>query len=275
MSAVAERLRALAATRWIDRSDEATRAALTEGAAEVERLVRALADERDTLAFHVELANDALRDLHAVCDALGARARRSDPLPAVEELVGAAQALRARAEAPVLEVDALRALARGAQYREREALAQVEVLRARLDAAVSSRDVWRSLERTASAQRGEAVSEEREACAALCDAIDEGADCGGGFALECAVAIRARGGARAVDVLAASVGALNGVAAAGDLAGLGARAAGAVTRRQWRQCRRCVRCFWLTPDESVPEHQAQVMGAERVCGWTVTAKESE
>lgn len=60
-----------------------------------------------------------------------------------------------------------------------------------------------------------------------------------------------------------------------DLAALARREAGAVTRRQWRQCRRCGRCFWLTPDESVPEHQAQVLGVERACGWTVTAKESE
>lgn len=256
---VALRLRALAATRWIDRSDEATRAALTEGAAEVERLVRALADERDTLAFHVELANDALRDLHAVCDALGARARRSDPLPAVEELVGAAQALRARAEAPVLEVDALRALARGAQYREREALAQVEVLRAALDRALDERDEAENRVENLEIARtiGPRVAEVRRALAQG-DAGDPGDPME-----RCPI------GTYAATVLG------YGAQPVGDLAGLGARAAGAVTRRQWRQCRRCVRCFWLTPDESVPEHQAQVMGAERVCGWTVTAKESE
>jgi hypothetical protein len=59
----------------------------------------------------------------------------------------------------------------------------------------------------------------------------------------------------------------------GDLAALARREAGSA--HQWRQCRRCGRCFWLTPDESVPEHQAQVLGVERACGWTVTAKESE
>lgn len=68
---VARRLRALAATRWIDRSDEATRAALGEGADEIERLT---------------------------------------------------------------------AQARGAQYREREALATVAMLRVALERALDERD---------------------------------------------------------------------------------------------------------------------------------------
>ena len=112
--------------------------ALSAGADEVERLTRALADERDTVAFHVDLAESALRDLHAVCDALGARARRGDPLPAVTELVGVAQALRAQAGVPTAEVERLAAVARGAQYREREALAVVAMLRARLDARAAA-----------------------------------------------------------------------------------------------------------------------------------------
>lgn len=54
---VACRMRALAAARWIDRSDEATREALTEGAAEVERLTLALAS-----MGHRERATAAERD---------------------------------------------------------------------------------------------------------------------------------------------------------------------------------------------------------------------
>lgn len=194
---VALRLRALAATRWIDRSDEATRAALLAGADEVERLTRALADERDTVAFHVDLAESALRDLHAVCDALGARARRGDPLPAVTELVGVAQALRAQAGVPTAEVERLAAVARGAQYREREARNEVEVLRAREDGAQAD---------------------------------------------------------------------------AGDLAALARREAGSA--HQWRQCRRCGRCFWLTAEESVPPHPtSDDPRLARACGWTVTTSE--
>ena len=60
---------------------------------------------------------------------------------------------------------------------------------------------------------------------------------------------------------------------AGDLDGLARREAGSA--HQWRQCRRCGRCFWLTPDEAVPVHRVTVLGAERACGWTVTAKETE
>lgn len=59
----------------------------------------------------------------------------------------------------------------------------------------------------------------------------------------------------------------------GDLDGLARREAGSA--HQWRQCRRCGRCFWLTPDEAVPVHRVTVLGAERACGWTVTAKETE
>lgn len=207
---VAEHLRALAATRWIDRSDEATRAALTEGAAEVERLTRALDTERDTLAFHVGLADDALRDLCAVCDALGARAKRSDPLPAVAEMVEAAQALRARAEAPALEVDALQAVARGAQYREREALAQVDVLRAALDRALDERDEAENRVENLEIARtiGPRVDEVRRALA-------QGDP--GDPTERCPI------GTYAATVLG------YGAQPVGDLAGLGARAAGAVT----------------------------------------------
>ena len=180
---VALRLRALAATRWIDRSDEATREALTEGAAEVERLARELADAE--------------------------------------------------------------AVARGAQYREREALGEVAVLRARLDARAD--DVERLNLALSFARCGEQ------------EAVGDVAR------LQARLDAWARAGRERVGATQPT----------GDLAALARREAGPVTRRQWRQCRRCVRCFWLTPDEAVPEHQAQVMGAERVCGWTVTAKESE
>ena len=150
---VALRLRALAATRWIDRSDEATREALTEGAAEVERLARELADAE--------------------------------------------------------------AVARGAQYREREALGEVAVLRARLDARAD--DVERLNLRFARCGEQEAVGD----VARLQARLDAWAQAG-------------QGACRATQPT-------------GDLAALARREAGPVTRRQWRQCRRCVRCFWLTP----------------------------
>jgi len=121
---VAGRMRGLADAPWVARGDAATQAALREGAAEVERLTRAL--------------------------------------------------------------DAAEAQARGAQYREREALATVAMLRAALDAARAPGD-------------------------------------------------------------------------AGDLAGLGARAAGGVTGRQWRQCATCGRRFHLRDDEAVPTHEGCVV----------------
>ena len=46
---VALRLRALAATRWVDRSDEATRAALLAGADEIERLCEVVETLRRTI----------------------------------------------------------------------------------------------------------------------------------------------------------------------------------------------------------------------------------
>jgi len=49
MSAVALRLRALAATRWVDRSDAATREALLEGADEIERLCEVVETLRRTI----------------------------------------------------------------------------------------------------------------------------------------------------------------------------------------------------------------------------------
>jgi len=93
---VALRLRALAATRWVDRSDAATRAALLEGADEVERL-RGLLDARTT-------GDGALLD----------------------------RALSREASLRV-ELAGAQAVARGAQYREREALAVVAALRAKAD----------------------------------------------------------------------------------------------------------------------------------------------
>lgn len=96
---VAERLRALAATRWIDRSDEATREALLAGADEVERL----AAELDFARRQREGDGDLIRRLYAE------GGEYVDRLATAE------------------------ALARGAQYREREARNEVAVLRARLD----------------------------------------------------------------------------------------------------------------------------------------------
>lgn len=161
---VALRLRALAATRWIDRSDEATRAALLAGADEVERLTAELAD---------------------------AEARRG-------------------------EERELRARMRDAH--------DAEMMRLRTE-----------LERL----QGPAADP----------------------AERCPI------GTYSATVLG------HRTSEAPDLAALARREAGSA--HQWRQCRRCGRCFWLTPDEAVPEHRATVLGAERACGWTVTAKESE
>ena len=125
-------------------------------------------------------------------------------------------ALREGADA----VERLAAVARGAQYRAREALAPVGVLRAWEDARAD--------------------------------------------------------GAAHHDVLAASVGALDGVGAAGDLAALARREAGPVTRRQWRACARCGRCFWLADTEAMPGHGVRdAWGADRACGAVVTSEGSE
>jgi len=217
-------MRALADAPWSERGDAATMAAPRAGADEVGRLTRALDAERDTVAFHVDLAESALRDLHAVCDALDARARRGDPLPSGEVLVGVAQALRAQAGVPTAEVERLAAVARGAQYREREALAVVAVLRARLDEARETLD----------------DVEPRLAKA------------------HASIARLARDGAK------------------GDAsdAGLGARSIGAAAR-QWRQCSRCGRCFWLADTEAVPAHQtSDDPRLARACG-AVTGEGSE
>lgn len=156
---------------------------------------------------------------------------------------------------------AAEAAARGAQYREREALAVVAVLRARLDG-------------------------ERERCARLCDAaaarwrshrdVDYAARdklrARGKEAAALAAEIRGvREDARAEwdalhDVLAASVGALDGVGASGDLAALARREAGPVTRRQWRGCSRCGQCFLLADTEAMPGHGVTVDGVDRDCG---------
>ncbi len=64
---------------------------------------------------------------------------------------------------------------------------------------------------------------------------------------------------------AASVGALDGVGAAGDLAGLARRvAADAGDGRQWRRCTRCGCCFRLRDEEPVPLH-GEVLSSGR-CG---------
>lgn len=224
-SALVRRMRECA--EW--HAGEVAGQALSAGADEVERLTRALADERDTVAFHVDLAESALRDLHAVCDALGARARRGDPLPAVTELVGVAQALRAQAGVPTAEVERLAAVARGAQYREREALAVVAMLRARLATEMEARD----------------AAENR---------VEN---------LEIALTIGPR-----VDEVRAALA----QATAPDLAALARREAGSA--HQWRQCRRCGRCFWLTAEESVPPHPtSDDPRLARACGWTVTTSE--
>lgn len=57
--------------------------------------LRAELDEANSsLDHHVEMGEEWLRGLHAVCDALGARAKRSDPLPEIAELVAVATGLR-------------------------------------------------------------------------------------------------------------------------------------------------------------------------------------
>ena len=53
---------------------------------------------------------------------------------------------------------------------------------------------------------------------------------------------------------------------AGDLAGLARREAGPVTRRQWRGCSRCGRCFLLADTEALPGHGVTVDGVDRDCG---------
>ncbi len=266
---VALRLRALAATRWIDRSDEATVGALLAGADEVEMLTR----ELDSTWRRVASDGDLIERLFA-------------------EVAGYVDRL-ATAEA----------LARGAQYREREALAVVAMLRARLDGALDERDeAENAVENLAIARtigprfdevaRAVAIAGERERCARLCDAaatrwrshrdVDYAArDKLRARSNEAAALAAEIRGAQADgdahhDVLAASVGALDGVGAAGDLAGLARREAGPVTRRQWRACARCGQCFWLADDEAVPGHGVRdAWGADRACGAVVTSEGSE
>ena len=161
---VADRLRALLETPADSRHEWAVDEALSDGADEVEMLTR----ELDSTWRRVASDGDLIRQLFA------------EVVEYVDRLAAA------------------EALARGAQYREREALATVGVLRAREDA----RAEW--------------------------DAHH--------------------------DVLAASVGALDGVGAAGDLAALARREAGPVMRRQWRACARCGREHWLADGEAVPLH---------------------
>ena len=52
----------------------------------------------------------------------------------------------------------------------------------------------------------------------------------------------------------------------GDLAALARREAGPVTRRQWRGCSRCGRCFLLADTEALPGHGVTVDGVDRDCG---------
>ena len=149
-------------------------------------------------------------------------------------------ALREGADA----VERLAAVARGAQYREREALATVAVLRTREDARAD--DVERldlALAWSRCCER-EAVGEVER--------------------------LRARLDARE-RVERERVGATQ---PAGDLAALARREAGSA--HQWRQCQRCGRCFWLTPDEMVPPHGwVDPWGVKNMCAAVTVGEGSE
>jgi hypothetical protein len=76
--------------------------------------------------------------------------------------------------------------------------------------------------------------------------------------------------------IAASVGALDGVGAAGDLAALARREAGPVMRRQWRACARCGREHWLADGEAVPLHGwVDPWGAAKTCAAVTVGEGSE
>ena len=95
----------------------------------------ALEYERGTIAYHVAAAEEWLRGLHRLADALGARARRSDPLPEVDDLVACVVALRAQADAPRVADEAAERTARGQAWALSELTAERDVLRGRLAAA--------------------------------------------------------------------------------------------------------------------------------------------
>lgn len=119
---------------------------VTDDASEVERLRADLEYERGTVAYHVEAAEEWLRELHRIADALGARERRSDPLPDGNALVARVVALRAQADAPRIAADAAERAARGAAWEAAELRAWVEVLRGRAEAAEALRgEVERAL----------------------------------------------------------------------------------------------------------------------------------
>ena len=100
-----------------------------DAAGEVERLRADLEYERGTIAYHVEAAEGWLRELHRIADALGARERRSDPLPDGDALVVRVVALRAQADAPRIATDAAERAARGAAWELAELRATVAMLR--------------------------------------------------------------------------------------------------------------------------------------------------
>lgn len=182
---VALRLRALAATRWIDRSDAATREALLAGADEAERLAHLWTGARD--------------GLRAVGAALGAHATTDE---------GMADACIAALGGWVSEERELRARMRGAH--------DAETMRLRTEV--------------------ERLTQELERLQ----------------------------GARASATPPLS----------GDLAALARREAGSA--HQWRQCQRCGRCFWLTPDEMVPLHGwVDPWGAAKTCVVVTVGEGSE
>ena len=140
--------------------------------------------------------------------------------------------------------------------------------------------------------RAVAIAGERERCARLCDAaatrwrshrdVDYAArDKLRARSNEAAALAAEIRGAQADgdahhDVLAASVGALDGVGAAGDLAALARREAGPVTRRQWRACARCGREHWLADGEAAPPHGwVDPWGAAKTCAAVTVGEGSE
>lgn len=135
MSAVAATLRGMATGDVVWFRDDQTRAVFAEGAAEIERLRGEVEYERGTIAYHVAAAEEWLRGLHRLADALGARARRSDPLPEVDDLVACVVALRAQADAPRVADEAAERAARGQAWALSELTAERDVLRGRLAAA--------------------------------------------------------------------------------------------------------------------------------------------
>lgn len=201
---VATRLRTLADAPWVARGDAATQAALREGADEVERL-RLLCDTQAAL-IAAQAAHIAIDDREeALTDAMIARHE------------AAARGMAWELAEARNEVAVLRARLDALGRREMSAVAQRDAL-ARMYGAVGQAlgvdhagDIPEALHR-ALADRDEAEGAVEKLTLALADADEDDARSREGFDAFRAQALRERA-----------------QGAAGDLAGLGARAAGGVT----------------------------------------------